>query len=319
MNKIKKFLPLKTNDSNSNNNDSENIVKDNIIIFEKNITSKNDKITVKELNQLLQFLIFVKKQGNFTAHPSKEKNFILNPDKKEIKLKNNDDINSISKKLEDKLKIEYVKRNFEITINPSIIFNCLFENKFNSLINAKNNPDLEKKINVLLKKSLEGIEEPRIENLLTNFSQGIEKLEEISKTLGNFNNIKNDEKFDINKQLNEIFNRIDKILNKNNAEKKILSFLNNLNNYGYESSVTGEKKLFFSRCLGYLLKGLCKKINIKIREFQKDKNNMEILINSKERTIFRYLKIISDNIFKNFINEIKTKLKKIFYFLEIII
>ena len=294
LNKIKKFLPLNT--SNSNNNVENNEI-DNKIIFEKEIKSgKENLVNVKDLNQMLQFLFFVKEQGNFTAHPSNDKNVILNPNKQKINLKNNDDINLVAKKIEKKLKNEYVKKNFEIPVNPKVIFECLFENKFKSLISARNNKELDQKINILLNKSLEGIEEQKNEHLLTNYIQGIEKLEEIRKTLGNIDNCKNGAKTEISNSLNEFFKRINKILNKNSEEKN-LAFLYRLNNNEIESSLTGEKNSFLSCCLDYLLKDISKKINDKISDFQKSKSDIETLMRKKEQTLYflkNVIKYLSD-------------------------
>ena len=80
-------------------------------------------------------------------------------------------------KLKNLMKNEYEEKYFEnfiiikIYINPKRLFDCLFECKYKSLINEKSNGELNQKINVILKESLEGIENLNNEELFEYYSQ----------------------------------------------------------------------------------------------------------------------------------------------------
>ena len=68
-------------------------------------------------------------------------------------------------------------------------------------------------------------------------------------------------------------------------EEKILTFLFQLNSNKYETSITGEKCAFYSYCLNYIIAKITPKLNKIIKDYQKDKETLEKLIQSKEKII----------------------------------
>ena len=282
LNDIKNLLPKNANISN-NNVESNEI--GNKLVFEKPIKYGKDKqLNVEELNKALQLLFFIRHQGTFTAHPSKNTNVVLNSNKHEINIKSDDNINSVFSKIKNLLKNEYAEKYFENSINPKRLFDCLFDCKYKSLINEKSNEEINQKINAILNESLEGIENLNNEELFEDYSQKLENLKEISKSLEDINIFKKVQKSEeSDNQLNEFFKRINKILNN---EEKCLSLLYRLYNNEYETSTTGDKNIFLSICLNFLLEDISKNIKVKIREFQNIKKEKEIQIEKNEKIIY---------------------------------
>ena len=135
-----------------------------------------------------------------------------------------------------------------------------------------------------MNESLEGIENLNNEELFEDYSQKLENLKEISKSLEDINIFKKVQKSEeSDNQLNEFFKRINKILNN---EEKCLSLLYRLYNNEYETSTTGDKNIFLSICLNFLLEDISKNIKVKIREFQNIKKEKEIQIEKNEKIIY---------------------------------
>ena len=152
------------------------------------------------------------------------------------------------------------------------------------MINEKSNEEINQKINAILNESLEGIENLNNEELFEDYSQKLENLKEISKSLEDINIFKKVQKSEeSDNQLNEFFKRINKILNN---EEKCLSLLYRLYNNEYETSTTGDKNIFLSICLNFLLEDISKNIKVKIREFQNIKKEKEIQIEKNEKIIY---------------------------------
>ena len=115
---------------------------------------------------MLEFLFYMKNQGNFTAHPSNSENTIINPKTHIFKnAKGNDDINKVREKMEKLLKSQFMQKNFVVPINPSAILDCLFESKLKPLINSKNNIEINNRIDTLLGESLSGTDESKKERI----------------------------------------------------------------------------------------------------------------------------------------------------------
>ena len=86
------------------------------IEFDKSIKFKKQEVSVNQLNQVLEFLFYIKEKGNFT------------------------------------LKNEFMKKYFITTIKPSVIFDCLFNSNFKPLIKIN---ETNKEINDDIKKIFE--------------------------------------------------------------------------------------------------------------------------------------------------------------------
>lgn len=274
---------IKTCLNDALNCDEENDEKENKIIFEKPISIGNINISVIELNQILQFLFYIKEKGNFTAHPKSEKKAIINPNSHTLKLsKNNDDINKVEERMKKLLKSEYMKKYFAYEIKPKAIFDCLFESKFKPLINCENDVEINNKIDVIFNELFSGLNEyPKIEKKFEVYTKIINELKGIYEELNENFNFK--EESEIKPSLpNEFFERMDKILN---DEQKCISFLYKLNNNEYESSLTGECYMFSFYCLNYVTKKILIKINEKINHYQKVKEELEHVLQSKEQIL----------------------------------
>ena len=271
---IQKFSEVITDNSNENKN----------IIFDKPVSKKNSSIDVDDLNKMLNFLFYMKNLGNFTAHPSNSNKTIMNPNNFQIKLpKNNDDINKVIERMEKMLKEQSVQNNFILPIKPSLIFNCLFDSNFKSLIKSKNNEEMNEIIEKIIKESLvEKDDIQKIENIFVDYVEKIKVLQDISEYLNRYNNFKAQESVKKSKSLNEFFERFEQLIMN---EEKILSFLFKLNSNKYETSITGEKYAFYSYCLNYIIAKITPKLNKIIKDYQKDKETLEKLIQSKEKII----------------------------------
>ena len=226
----------------------------------------------------------MKNLGNFTAHPSNSNQTIMNPNNFQMKIpKNNDDINKVIEKMEKMLKEQSVQNNFILPIKPSLIFNCLFDSNFKSLIKCKNNEEMNEIIENILNESV--VEKDDIQKIVSIFVDYVEKikiLQDISKDLNQYNNINYQENLQKSNSLKEFLERFEHLIMN---EEKILSFLSRLNTNKYETSITGEKYAFFSYCLNYIIAKITPKLNKIINDRQKDKETLEKLIQSKEKII----------------------------------
>ena len=263
--------------------DDNQVKKSNKIQFEKSIIYRKEPIPVKELNKMLEFLFYIKEQGNFTAHPKNLGSIVINPNphKKKI-LEKNDNSNDAKDKIEKLFKYEFMKRNFNCEVNPKDLFDCLFKYNFKPLINCENDEELNNKIDEILNGLLiemNGMKKD--EKMFVNYLSKIKILEDIKNELDSIKNKIGD--LIIPKILKEFFERFDKVLDKGESS---LSFLYRLNNNKYESSITGKYYEFFAFCLNYII---LKKLEIsdeEITKYHKAKEETMNLIKSKNEIIF---------------------------------
>ena len=266
-----------------NSNIASNIANKNYkIVFVKPIQLGNDTIEVNKLNQLLEFLYYIKEKGNFTAHPNNEVQVKINPNKHEVKhAKNKDDINTVKKNIQLLLKNEYTKKRFQTPAKPKMIFECLFNLKINQLFYIEKDEEMDDKIETIIENSLSEIKnEFNAENILKNYEDKIEQLEDI---YGKLNGRQNESRILYDKNiLKQFLKRLTNILDN---EKKILNFLDTLNKNKYETSVTGEKNCFISFCCDHIIRSLLPEIKKKIDSYKKDKDLYIKKIQSKEEII----------------------------------
>jgi len=292
---IKKFIQ----NTNPNNNTEEE--KSNYKIeFDKPIKFKKQEVSVNQLNQVLEFLFYIKEKGNFTAHPTNKTEVQINPNKhKNEMLENIFDLKSVRDNIEKLIKTEFMKKYFITPIKPSVIFDCLFNSNFKPLIKINKNNEANEEINKLLNDSIpnENDNLPGIKNIFKNYSEKINQLKQINKELQENKNIKK-----VNPELlntdgtktKEFYDKLDALLKSN---EKIISFLDKLNNYEYETSITGESYAFFSKCLDHVMEKILPEINKKIEKYEKEKNEFENSNKEKEKVIL-FLK----NLNKKFIS-----------------
>lgn len=279
LNKIKSEYKEKINKFFSEDNQIE---KGNKIIFEKSITYGKASIPVKELNKMLEFLFYIKGQGNFTAHPKTLKTFAINPyPHKNNILNKKDNPEEAKNKIEQLFKYEFMKRNFNSEVFPKDLLDCLFKYNFKPLVNCENDGELDNKIDEILNGLLiemNGMKKD--EKMFENYLSKEKQLEEIKKE---FDNINKENNLIIPKKLKGFFERLDKVLDN---EKSCISFLYRLNSNKYESSIIGKYYEFYALCLNYII---TKKLVIRdeeINEYHKAREETMNLIESKNKIIF---------------------------------
>ena len=189
-------------------------------------------------------------------------------------------------------------------IKPSEIFDCLFNSNFKPLIKINKNNEANEEINKLLKDSSSNENDalPDIKKIFENYLEKINQLKNINKELQENKNInKNNPKLLKNDEtkIKEFYDRLDTLLKSN---EKITSFLGKLNNYGYETSITGESYAFFSKCLNHVIERILPEINNKIEKYEKDKIELESSILEKEKVI-----LFLQNLKKKFISLFESK------------
>jgi len=280
LNKIKREYKKKLDNFFSDDNQIE---KGNKIIFEKSITYGKTSIPVKELNKMLEFLFYIKGQGNLAAYHKTLKTLAINPNPHKDKILNkNENPEEAKNKVEQLFKYEFMKRNFKNEVCPKVLLDCLFKYNFKPLVNWENDGELDNKIDEILNGLL--IEMNGMKNdekMFENYINKEKQLEEIKKDLDNIN-IENNE-LTIPKKLKGFFERLDKVLDKDESS---ISFLYRLNNNKYESSIIGKYYEFFALCLNYII---IKKLVIRdeeINEYHKAREETINLIESKNKIIF---------------------------------
>lgn len=257
--------------------------KRNKIVFEQPIIFGKTPIPIEELNKMLEFLFYIKDTGNFTAHPKNLKTIAINPNSHKNKILNkNENSDEAIYKVEQLLKNEFMKRNFNCEVGPKELFDCLFKYNFKPLVNCENDEELGNKIEEILNGLLiemNGMKKD--EKMFENYLKDINILETIKDKLDNINQGNND--LIIPKKLKGFFERLDKVLDN---DKSSMAFLDGLNYNRYESSITGKHYEFFALCLNYIIK---KKLEIKdeeITEYYKVREEVMNLIQSKDKIIF---------------------------------
>ena len=103
---IKKLIQ----DTNQNNN-KEEVKKKYKIEFDKPLTFIKQEVSVNQLNQVLETLFYIKEKGNFTTHPTNQKETQINPNEyKDEMLENIFDLKSKKENIENLLKSEFMKK-----------------------------------------------------------------------------------------------------------------------------------------------------------------------------------------------------------------
>ena len=295
---------IKTIVKDIENGNSINTSINNNITFEKAIElGTTIRIEAKELNQMLEFLFYIKEQGNSTAHPKESKPSITNPNKHIFEIpKNNDNINQVKEYAQNLLKNEFMKKYFVTKVKPKEIFDCLFKSNFKPLIGIEQNEEMNNKIDIILNEILDGLNEVSKDDII--FKNINEKINELKEMRNELKETKLEKDSILMLTLfKEFIRRMDKTLEN---EKNCLPFLYMLNQNEYESSVTGENYVFFCLCLDYIIKKIILKVDGKIDEYQSFQNDLENIIHLKDQIIY-------------FLNNLYKKAKSIYEFSEPII
>jgi len=138
-----------------NTDDSdENIT--NLLQFVSPIKIKDSEISVKDLNLILNYLLFTKDNGNYVAHPNyKNKNITFSRNIL-CKDKNQKIDSKISKEETEQLIQELIKSfqswNYNVNAANNFLFECLFDEKYDNLLLKIQGSNEEKKIREILKR-----------------------------------------------------------------------------------------------------------------------------------------------------------------------
>ena len=164
------------------------------------------------MNKILEFLFYIRDQGNFTAHPKTLKTIAINPNPHKNKILNkNENPDEVKNKVEQLFKYEFMKKNFNCEVDPKDLFDWLFKYNFKPLVNCENDGELDNKIDEILNGLLiemNGMKKD--EKIFENYLSKEKQLEKIKEELDNINKENND--LTILKKLKGFFERLDKVL-----------------------------------------------------------------------------------------------------------
>ena len=153
----------------------ENIT--NLLQFVSPIKIKDSEISVKDLNLILNYLLFTKDNGNYVAHPNyKNKNITFSRNIL-CKDKNQKIDSKISKEETEQLIQELIKSfqswNYNVNAANNFLFECLFDEKYDNLLLKIQGSNEEKKIREILKRENDDgiirVELTKIEQSLNGF------------------------------------------------------------------------------------------------------------------------------------------------------
>ena len=285
LNKIKN--DFRNNDINNihiNNNiintDNSNTNK---IMFKEPITIGKEKIDLVELNELLEFLFYLKEKGNVVAHPKTFHEAQISSNKHELKGTNGtESLEDVKKNMKDLLQNEYVIKGFNSPLNPKEIFDCIFKSNIKNLVNSRSDEQLKIEIINIIDKSLnQAYELSKEEKELNIFSKKIEHLIEIKNELIDYDN-STEITHENQELLKDFLKRLNKVLEN---EENTRVFLENLDKNNYQSSVTGANYFFISFCIDYVIRKIIPKIKDNISKYKKIKEKLISEIQRKEKII----------------------------------
>ena len=208
----------------------------------------NRSISVEKLNIMIEFLFYLKEDGNLAAHPkpnNRNSNIILN------EINTDDSITKDNKKFFESLINAFKKVDFKNNYLNNELFECLFDGKCENILSFIESGETRE------------ISEINEQMNHLNFSNEIEtEFENIEKefdSLKAFHESLLSTKIDktiINQTiLKDFYNRLYKSLkNKESA----LEFLRNILSFEYENSLFGDMTYFIKGCFDYIINNLLK-------------------------------------------------------------
>jgi hypothetical protein len=233
----------------------------------KPVTIKNKTISVEDLNIILEFLFFLRNEGN-------------NLTKEIIDNENSEFINNL-------INI-YQNYNFKENISNKCLLECLFRNKYENLLSEIEineisviNQIIAQGKNSGLKKQIDG-EFEKLDESLNSF-----KGFHISLLKYNKETKKND-------SLNKFYDRL--YISINNKESS-LELLTNLMNFEYENSLFGDMTNFISSCFNFIINNLLEKNKSIPNQFEEEIKRMKIK-RYNNRIILDTLKKLNEKTFE---------------------
>ena len=278
--KINSFFPENANNNVNINTENSNTNK---IMFKEPITIGKEKIDLVELNELLEFLFYLKEKGNVVAHPKTFHEAQISSNKHELKGTNGtESLEDVKKNMKDLLQNEYVIKGFNSPLNPKEIFDCIFKSNIKNLVNSRSDEQLNIEIKNIIDKSLnQAYELSKEEKELNIFSKKIEHLIEIKNELIDYDN-STEITHENQELLKDFLKRLNKVLEN---EENTRVFLENLDKNNYQSSVTGANYFFISFCIDYVIRKIIPKIKDNISKYKKIKEKLISEIQRKEKII----------------------------------
>ena len=265
------------NDSANNSgetDDSEN--SNNQIIFNAPISINNIELSVKDLNIMLEYLFYIKNNGNSTAHPNNKTTYLSQNCFDDDKANINDHQKFIFD-LINSLKKTYFKENIE----NKYLFQCLFEGKCDNLLMNKKDSDEEREIN----KIKEQDNNDEVPDEFKKIDETFNSLKVLISSLIPHNkkgNIINETILkDFYKRLYQVFDDKD----------SALKALNTIFNVEYKNCLFGDITSFIKGCFDYIINNIIKRNKDTITKFNKSIEDLKSKRKDRQILLKRFINI----------------------------
>lgn len=286
-------LRSKLNNNINNRNEEEEDTDDsdenitNLLQFVSPIKIKDSEISVKDLNLILNYLLFTKDDGNYAAHPNDKNKNIPFSRNNLCKDKNQKLDSKISKEETEQFIQELIKSfqswNYNVNASNKFLFECLFDEKYDNLLLKIQGSNEEKEIREILKRENDdgiiSVELTKIEQSLNGF-----------KLLRNSMIKYKTDKLNKNISLKDFFGRLLKSFNNKDTA---LAILNNITGLEYENALFGDMPIFISDCFDYIINNLLKKYENIFKELEAQLENLKVE-NRKRTTILEIFRLLNE-------------------------
>lgn len=286
-------LRSKLNNNINNRNEEEEDTDDsdenitNLLQFVSPIKIKDSEISVKDLNLILNYLLFTKDDGNYAAHPNDKNKNIPFSRNNLCKDKNQKLDSKISKEETEQFIQELIKSfqswNYNVNASNKFLFECLFDEKYDNLLLKIQGSNEEKEIREILKRENDdgiiSVELTKIEQSLNGF-----------KLLRNSMIKYKTDKLNKNISLKDFFGRLLKSFNNKDTA---LAILNNITDLEYENALFGDMPIFISDCFDYIINNLLKKYENIVKELEAQLENLKVE-NRKRTTILEIFRLLNE-------------------------
>ena len=255
MNNIKKINELLENtkvklnviSTNScvNTTPTENITNIDIK-FVNPITIKNKTISVEDLNIILEYLFYLRNEGNDLT-------------KAIIDIENSEFINNL-------INI-FQNYNFKENISNKCLLECLFKNKYENLLSEIETNEISE-INQIIAQGKNSELKKQIDGEFKKLDESLNSFKGFHISLLKYN--KETKKKD---SLNKFYDRLYESINN---EVSVLELLINLMNFEYENCLFDDITSFISGCFNFIIKHLLEKNENTLKQFEEEIKIMKI-------------------------------------------
>ena len=249
----------KLNNSGNNNEETE-ISEDynNEIIFCDSIKKGNKVISVENLNLLLEYLFYLKDDGNSIAHP-KDGNFIFSQTENDL-YKDNEQIIKENQLL-NLLRNSLLNLELKEKISKKTLLECIFTGKYDGLLSKINIPEIRSTV-TFEKANYSNINEElvnefrKIEETLHFFKLDYESLSSYNKNYIQIGQT----------TLKDFYSRLYKSIKEKDSA---LNLLRNILHFNYKNCLLGNMPSFTKGCFSYIIDNALKKDKDTIKKFEK--------------------------------------------------